>query len=142
MGVVFFLTLTPILLVILATAFIMALVGIAVLVVGVGGSIVSATAIDNKGIKRASLCFFISLLLLGLSCVAVLCGIFMSIDFFIVPSLIIIGMIVVGLGIYAIVKAVAIEQKAAKITLIVLLSLSALIGAIVFAIGVLMLVVS
>ena len=88
MGAVFFLTLTPVILAILGTIIIMALVGIVVFVIGAGGSIISAATITNKKIKTISLYFFLSLFLLGLSCLGVLGGLFAEVYFFIIPMLI------------------------------------------------------
>lgn len=141
MGVVFFLTLFPIIIAILSIAAIIAVIGIAVVVVGVSGGIVSATALHNKSIKMVSLFFFATLLLLGASCLAALAGIFLSVTFFIAPMLTIIGAAIVALSIVGIIKAFTIENKASKVAFIVLLILSGLLGAIVLAIGVFVLVV-
>lgn len=141
MGAVFFLTLTPVILAILGTIIIMALVGIVVVVIGAGGSIISAATITNKKIKTISLYFFLSLFLLGLSCLGVLGGLFAEVYFFIIPMLIIIGAAVVVAGIVGIIKAMGIDRMVAKVILIILLSLSTIVGAIVLAIGALALTV-
>lgn len=138
MGAVFFFTLLPIIITILGIIIAMAVVGIAVFVVGVGGAIVSATAVNNMLIKRVSLVFFTSLVLLGISCLMVLLALFIEVYFFIAPMLVAIGAAVVAFGIGGIIKAVKIDQMAAKVILVVLLSVSSLIGAIVFAFGILM----
>lgn len=142
MGVIFFLTLFPIILVVLGTAFVMAVVGVAVFVVGIGGSIVSAAALNNKKTKTTSLFFFASLLLLGISCIATLCGIYFETYFFIAPMLAIVGAGVVALGVIGIIKAFGIEKVAIKVMFAILLTLSAILGALVLASGVIALVMA
>lgn len=142
MGVVFFLTLAPILLAILGVILVMTVTGIVVLVAGVGGSIVSATAIKDKQIKTVSLYFFISLLMLGVSCLAVLGGIIAEVSFFIIPTLIVIGIAVITLSIIGMIKALSAEGTAPKIIFTILLTVSAILGALVFAAGVLALILS
>jgi hypothetical protein len=142
MGTIFFITLLPIMAVLLVVLITMAVVGIAIFVVGVGGSIVSATTLSDAKIKAASLYFFASLLLLGLSCLAVLGGILSTVYFFIIPLLIAVGICVVVLGVIGITRALGIQQKVSKIVLVIFLSLSAAMGIVVLIIGIFMLIMS
>lgn len=135
MGVVFFLTFLPVIITVLAFIVAMAITGIVVLIAGLGGSIVSASVMEDRQIKTTSLHFFGSLSLLGVSCVAVLCAFFFETSFFIAPTLTIVGIVVLGLGIVGMIKAFKIERKVAKTAFVVLLAISALLGSLVAAAG-------
>lgn len=136
MGVVFTITLLPLIIAILGFLITMVIVGIVVSLVGMGGSIVSATALKDKTIKKVSLLFFVSVILIGLTCIAVLVGIFSVVSFFVAPVLALAGIIVIGMGIIGIIKAMGVPKKAPKITFTILLSLSSIIGTILLALGI------
>lgn len=136
MAAISFFLLGPAFLVILGIVITMAVVGAVGLIAGIGGSIVSATALKDKQIKATGLYFFISLLLLGISCLAVLGGIFSEVTFFIIPLLIAVGIAVVTLGIIGIIKILGVEKTAPKVIFTILLTISAILGALVFAAGI------
>lgn len=136
MGSFFLMIALPFLIALFIAAVIMAIAGIAISIVGVSGSIVAATALNNSKIKAASILFFISLILIGLCCVAVVAGFFTGVYPFMAPTITIVGILVVVLGIIGILKALAVEHKPAKITYSILLTLSTIIGALLLAIGI------
>lgn len=127
--------LLPLFLIIFSIIVVMGIIGVIVLFAGIGGTIAAATSISDKAIKRVSLIFFGSLLLLGISCVVVLVEIFGDVFFYSIAITTIIGLAVVVLGIIGLVQVFNIEKKAPKIALAVMLSISSIIGVIVLGVG-------
>lgn len=116
---------------------VLAIAGIVVFAIGLSGSIVTATAVSNSQIKKIGLLFFISLILAGLSCIAVIVGFFTEVTFFFAPMFILVGAAVAVLGTVGIVAASKFEKTAPKIISIILLAVSTCIGALMLGGGVL-----
>lgn len=131
----FFITLLPLFIAIMALVVVMGIIWFFIRVSAGRNSRSAAIMNSRRRMKSACRYVFTSLLFLTLACLAVLLGVYTSVYYFVSPSLAICGIIAFILGIIGIVKTAGIDRGAARVTLIILLSLSAILGAIVVSVG-------